>query len=185
LRASRPIGHDVKLSDFGRTTARKIWGSSATLHSKVDGTLSLVPGSDIEGITVLSADGRSVRPAESPFPGWQRLGVRDAGKSSRVHEDKGVGERGDVVVNALEYKQSAGPKDHAAGLSVRYAGDGPLKLEAKIPGCGGVLDDEDYRERIDKGVGSVEREDKIDLNRRGKGYRVCGYGPYCPEEEEE
>jgi hypothetical protein len=36
-----------------------------------------------------------------------------------------------------------------------------------------------------RAVGSVEREDKIDLNRRGKGYRVCGYGPYCPEEEEE
>jgi hypothetical protein len=90
-----------------------------------------------------------------------------------------------VVATALEIIQGAGPKDIAAGHSVSYAGDGPLKLEAKIPGCGGVLDDEDYRERVDKGIGSVEREDKIDLNRRGKGYRVCGYGPYCPEEGEE
>jgi hypothetical protein len=59
------------------------------------------------------------------------------------------------------------------------------EVKAKILGCGGVLDDEYYWERVNKGVGLVERKDKVDLNRRGNGYRVRGHGPYCPGEEEE
>ena len=86
------------------------------------------------------------------------------------------------MVVDYEYKTA---KIIAAGCSVSDAGDVPVELEAEIPGCGGVLDDEDYWERVDKGIGLVEREDKIDLNSRGKGYRVCAYGRYCPEEEEE
>jgi hypothetical protein len=66
-------GHPVQLATMSicpaqsRTTARKTWRSSATLHSKADGTLSRDPASDVEDITTWSADARFVRPAESPI----------------------------------------------------------------------------------------------------------------------